>query len=189
MGFFRWGGAEPSRPPERSGLRPTQPQPTHEQIPPFWRNSLFMPHMDSVRLIDYGIACGQRGDGPRKLAAGWAIWDLGNIGTPHAFDFIREGYELWSKEPGFIRGEARSFLAEMRGRLLRNEPPGAHVYDPRCWAGIEFLKVIDANELEDTGSRIFDETCGVEPMFLSSNEISWAREYASAHGLPEPWSR
>lgn len=169
-------------------FKPRSPQavPAQEQIPPFWRNTLFMPHMDRDRLIDYGIASGQRGDGQRKLAAGWAIWDLGDIGTPHAFDFMREGYELWSETPNFIRGEGRNFLGEMRGRL-RKETPGPHYYNPRCWAGIEFLKVIDANELPDAGQHIFDETRVVDPMFLSANSMRWAEEYAITNGLPEPW--
>lgn len=151
----------------------------------FWRNCPVRT-TDSDVLMYHGIECGQQDDGRGKLAAGWAI-DLGNIGSPHAFDLIREGYEMWRESADYDRGQAHRFLLEMRDRLA-HEPPAPYYYNPRCWAGIELLDVLNPEERAEAERALFDETREVDSMYLSFNEMQWGEEYAKEQGLPLPWT-
>lgn len=170
---------------------------------PFWRTTPTRTTEPS-ELYRHGIECVGRRDGKGMIATGWALCQVAALHEHQANDFLTDGYRVWKDSPGFDRGQATTFLIDLFGALCSLTPPSvpqdiwsappeavlpASVYfGTRCWTGNELLEITTDPAVRAQYEPLVFRSCVESPYdFVPTRSINFAKSYAAAHGLPEPW--
>src|SRR3954466_5030513 len=170
---------------------------------PFWRTTPTKTSNPDA-LYQFGIEAVGRRDGKAMIATGWALCQVASLHEPQASDFLTDGYRIWRESSSFDRNQAVGFLTDLFGALCSLTPPpvpqdiwsappesvmpASIYYGLRCWAGNELLEVTD-----DAATRaqyeplVFKSAVEAPHDFVPTRSIEFAKSYAAAHDLPEPW--
>src|SRR3954471_5816357 len=170
---------------------------------PFWRTTPTKTSNPDA-LYQFGIEAVGKRDGKAMIATGWALCQGASLHEHHASDFLPDGYRIWRESPSFDRNQAVAFLTDLFGALSSLTPPpvpqdiwsappetvmpASIYYGLRCWACNELLEATD-----DPATRaqyeplLFRSAVEARHDFVPTRPIEFARPYAAAHGLPEPW--
>jgi hypothetical protein len=172
--------------------------------PPFWHRSP-LPVADASRIHEAGVMFVTRDEGPKMMAAGWAIWDVAGLHRHQAFELLSDGFRSWQRSGRSTPELEVRFLTEMFERLAPDLPvpegPVADLppdvvgrlstyYTARAWAGSALLVAIDAFDparRPNWERRVYDAVTRSRVEFVPARAIELACGYAAAHGLPPPW--
>lgn len=158
-------------------------------------------------LYQHGIQCVGSQDSEGMMRTGWAIMELAGLDQFQAHDFIQDGYKLWLQSPAASDDVAIAFLEDLFYQLSGEDPPypsdlyahppeqiqpAATFYRVRSWTGSELLAAAEhagrTDLLDEYEPVVYDAITAAHVGFVPPRSLSWARIYASNHGLAEPWS-
>jgi hypothetical protein len=170
---------------------------------PFWRTTPTRT-TQATELYRHGMECVSRRDGKGMIATGWALCQVAALHENQANDFLTDGYRVWKESTEFDRAQATTFLVDLFGALCSLTPPPvpddiwsaapeavlpASIYfGTRCWTGNELLEITtDPTVTAQYEPLVFRSSAEAPYDFVPTRSINFAKSYAAAHGLPEPW--
>jgi hypothetical protein len=165
----------------------------------FWRVPPFSSREPEV-LYQHGIRCISNRDGPGAMSVGWAIWNLSALDQHQAWDFLTDGYRDWQGSSAYDRVLGVEFLEDLFDRLADAPPapwpdlyavppeivkPVATLHGALCWTASE---LVESDEGAAWERRAYDAIASARAEFVPPRSMSFARSFASANGLREPWT-
>jgi hypothetical protein len=166
--------------------------------PRFWRTSP-LDTRDVARLYDHGMTCAGQQDGSAMMRIGWALWSItGSVHERQAYDFLYDGFRLWSSSPGHDASLGSVFLGDLFDRLADSDPsvpgdisaaqpeqvqPVSTYYGARCWAGSELV-----SRGAGDADKIYDAIARTNVAFVPPRSMAWAKSYAERQGRLAPWA-